>query len=408
MTTHGNGRGNCWPTEDQVLLLRAGLLREDKARAAWLRWRANNDPQTTDRGSVRLLPLVYRNLPAGTLADADATALKSSYQAAWYRNQLRLKSVADALAVLHEQGIRTMLLKGAALVVAHYGDAGVRPMDDVDVLVPWEEARRALAVLTAGGWRSEREDFAVSGLATGHAEHLRDPDGGNLDLHRAALVPASPDGPFWDASLEIEVLGTPTRTLCAADQLLHVAVHGARWNVIPPVRWMADAVAVARSQREGLDWERVVAEATRRRLTLIVAAALERLTEAVAFEVPAEVLERLRAVRKTPLERLTFRAATTPLGGGNAAPLVFDHYRRLSRLDPSLRLSDVLRDSFGARTRREVARHVARKTADVVTVQSARVAAPGRLRSCASCGRRTATLRPAEPVFCWRCAQSVP
>lgn len=399
MAVSGSGSGGCWPTEDQVLLLRAAVLDGDDASDGWSRWRARNDPKDTDRGSVRLLPLVYRNVPSEALDATDLTTLKSSYQAAWYRNQLRLKGVADALRVLHDAGIRTLVLKGVALVVAHYGDAGVRPMDDADVLVPWDEAQRALAALTGAGWA--REPNRAPRLNTAHAEHLGHAVAGNLDLHRSALAQAARDEPFWSASTEIEILGVRTRTLAATDQLLHVAAHGARWGLLPPVHWMADAVTVARVE---LDWDRFVAEARRRRMTLTLTAALEHLVDAVGFEVPTDALARLRSTPKAPLERLVHRLAAEPRGGGTLAPLIFDQYIRLSRLDPTLRLGDFLRDSFRVRTRGGLVRRVVRKAGETAAIQSALIVAPRRVRRCAICGRQFVRLPASSAPLCATCA----
>src|ERR1051325_11544967 len=85
----------CWPDEDQILLLRAALLEEDEAWSAWLRWRAANDLSTADRGSLRLLPLVYRNLLSAGLAEPDKSTLKGTYNAAWLRNQLLFRRAAE-------------------------------------------------------------------------------------------------------------------------------------------------------------------------------------------------------------------------------------------------------------------------------------------------------------------------
>ena len=82
----------------------------------------------------------------------------------------------------------------------------------------------------------------------------------------------------------------PTRALGSADQLLHVLAHGARWGEVPPIRWVADAVAVERSAEGGLDWERFVAEASRRHLTVAAAEALERLAADLDFPVPGWAL----------------------------------------------------------------------------------------------------------------------
>lgn len=65
---------NYWPTEDQSLLLRAGLLSEDDAIEAWHQVEPHLDLQRLGQASQRLPPLVYANLrryapSAGRVAD---------------------------------------------------------------------------------------------------------------------------------------------------------------------------------------------------------------------------------------------------------------------------------------------------------------------------------------------------
>jgi hypothetical protein len=398
--------GGCWPTDDQVLLLRAALLDTADARPAWERWRIRNTLDTADSASARLLPLIYRNLRSAGLDEADLAKLKGAYRAAWVRNQLLFKRAAEALGALRDAGVQTMLLKGIALSVAHYRDDGVRPMEDIDVLVPWHDFERAFEVLTRAGWTSDRESRSAGGLTAGHAQELQHRDGHALDLHRYALVQAAVDEPFWSASVEIELLGVPTRALCAADQLLHVAVHGAHWGAVPPVRWLADAVAVERSAGAGLDWDRLVAEASRRRVTVALAAALERLGGTVGFPLPGWVLERLRDAPKGRLERWAHRAALQPPGGGNWLPVHLDHYVRRSRVERSLRLTEFLQEHYGVRTRRQLAGRLARKTADAALTQGAMRIAPERVVACAACGRTVVRLRPAREVLCEPCTSA--
>ena len=136
------------------------------------------------------------------------------------------------------------------------------------MLVPRRDFERAITVLRRAGWTAGRDSMPAGGLRAVHAQHLQHREGGHsLDLHRYALAQAASDDAFWSAAVEIELLNVPTRILCPADQLLHVAVHGARWNPVPPVRWLADAVAIERSAGAELDWDRLVAEATRRGVT---------------------------------------------------------------------------------------------------------------------------------------------
>ena len=66
------------------------------------------------------------------------------------------------LGELRRRGIEPMLLKGAALTLLHYRDSGLRPMEDVDILVsngpdlrgkakPTAAPIVAAAALSAGG-----------------------------------------------------------------------------------------------------------------------------------------------------------------------------------------------------------------------------------------------------------------
>jgi hypothetical protein len=192
-----------------------------------------------------------------------------------------------------------------------------------------------------------------------------------LDLHWFSLAQSGSDDGFWERSVEIEMHGMKTRALCPADQLLHVAAHGGEWGLIPPVRWMADAAAIDRSG--SLDWEVFVAEAIARRMTVLLAAALEQLVGAVDLPVPTGVFALLDEAPKGRLERRVHRTSTQQNGGGEWWLVELERFRRRARLDPTLRLSDFLKDHFGVATRRELIAPVARKSGSVAWLQARRL-----------------------------------
>src|SRR5215470_16570408 len=97
--------GGCWPTHEQVLLLRAALLEPAEAAAAWAEWRAVASPEDADQGSSRLFPLAHGNLPADVVAPEDRAIIRGAYRAAWYRNMVLCRRAADVLAALHRAGI---------------------------------------------------------------------------------------------------------------------------------------------------------------------------------------------------------------------------------------------------------------------------------------------------------------
>jgi hypothetical protein len=327
-----------WPTPHERLLLEAALLDGDAARAAWQRWRSLADLDALDAGAQRLLPLLYRRLVALGVDDPELGRLKGVYRRSWYENQRLFHRAGAALTVLHGAGIETLVLKGAALSVGHYRDLGARPMEDADVLVPVERAAEAIAVLRDAGWTPEspRPERLIG---VRHAEPLSDPDGVSIDLHWHALSQPGGDDALWAASVPARVGGADTRALGAADQLLHVCLHGAAWEAparsfaqaVSHVRWVADATTVIRSEAV-LDWDRLLAAARARRLTATLASMLSYLREGFAPQVPEELVAALAATPTSRFERFAQTAAMRRPSPLRTLVIEADRYRRLRDL----------------------------------------------------------------------------
>jgi len=79
--------GDCWPTREQELLLRAALLQGNDAINAWHEWKSSVDIEQLDQGSYRLLPLLYRSLHIDGVEDPLMNKLKGVYRMTWYKNQ---------------------------------------------------------------------------------------------------------------------------------------------------------------------------------------------------------------------------------------------------------------------------------------------------------------------------------
>jgi Uncharacterised nucleotidyltransferase len=320
------------PDPEQLLVLHAALDEPAEGRQAWRRWRAAVEFDDVDHGSTRLLPLVYRNLGPDSFDAEVAGRLKGLYRRSWSHNQLLFRRGAEAIEALAASGIETIALKGASLAVLSYDDVGVRPMDDVDLLVPFARARDAIDALQAAGWSPERDD-PLAWTKVHHSLGFAGPDGGHVDLHWFALWQPASDDELWRGSEPLDLAGADTRTPCAADQLLLACVHGTPWSPLPPFRWIADAATVVRSGDGNLDWDRFASEAERRRLTVACTAALTYLREEFGVAVPAVTLERLRSAPVSRHERAAFKAACRPDSPLRTLRMAWDRYRRLRDLD---------------------------------------------------------------------------
>jgi hypothetical protein len=92
---------------------------------------------------------------AGVAAQAEAHGLAPLlyvYLRHRHANQVRTRVLHDVLAAYQAAGIPALVLKGAALFHLVYPEPGLRPMSDLDILVPESEAWRAQRTLAELGF----------------------------------------------------------------------------------------------------------------------------------------------------------------------------------------------------------------------------------------------------------------
>lgn len=291
------------------------MLQGRAATDAWAQWQAQTDLDQLDYGSVRLLPLLYHNLRAHEIEHPWMGKCKGLYRRTWYQNQMLLHHAAALLPHLHAAGIETLLLKGAALVLLHYRNLGLRPMDDLDLLVPTHQATAAEDLLRKLGWTSNLPPphLAADFASFWHAAHFKDRAGRAIDLHWHVLhrvFETGSDDEFWAGRVPVRIGDVVTTALNPTDQLLHACQHGAEYNDVPPLRWIADAVFILRTSPE-LDWNRFLAQAQRHHLVLPLRETLRYLRETLAPAIPLTVLQELQSQPTSKTEQRTFQSLTS-------------------------------------------------------------------------------------------------
>jgi hypothetical protein len=300
-------RGRLWPDRRQDLLLRAGLLAGPAAADAWARLGPGLDLDRLDRGSERLLPLVWWNLRRQGIEDPRLARLEDRYRTTRARNEGQIRELVQLLDAFRTAGIPTLVLKGAALLGSAYDDLGLRPMSDIDLLVPLERVGSASRTLEALGWRAEAPATPAMTRMV-HALQFTQPSRVPVDLHwhifEECCRPGDDDD-AWAASVPLAFEGQPSRILAPEDQLIHACLHGEKWVVVPGIRWIADAIVVIR--KGGVRWDRLVEQAARRRFVLRLRAQLDYLRSAFEAPVPPEAMAMLAAAPVSRLERFEQR-----------------------------------------------------------------------------------------------------
>jgi hypothetical protein len=319
----------------QELLLRAALLDSREAVEAWQTLEPELDRAQLGKAARRLLPLVGDNLRRQGLGDVVTQRLEPFRVQAALANQRLFEAGRRILRTLGEAGMDTLVLKGGALASTLYPHRSLRPMGDVDILVPTARAPAALDLLAGAGWRPTAR-ITPAFIQEQHGVDLLGEDRSTkCDLHwRVYWEFRDPDADqgLWAASVPLDFEGVRTRMLGPADQLLHICVHGSRRVRWPGLLWIPDAVLVLRAG--GIDWSRLIAEAARRRFVLRTATMLEYLAGKLAAPVPGHVLARLQVTPVSRLERLEYWVANRPPGLLGALPTYWCNYRRLREAGP--------------------------------------------------------------------------
>jgi len=325
--------GSWRPTATQELLLDATVGEAAGARAAFLRWRETQDLAQIDDGSSRLLPLL---VPRAHLFPADDPAwpvIRGCYRRAYFHGQLLRARAMDALALFADSGIATLALKGGALLRYYDGNPALRPMNDFDMLVPRDRAGDAIRILLDHGWRSALPHPELLPEAY-HSAGFSWRDGLDFDLHWH-LVPSNDDSTaladVWKATVPAGGDGAALLALGAEDLFVVVCAHAAQWSPIASVRWVADALAILRTEGDAFDWTRVGTQAARWHVVPHLTDTLGYLRDRWRVDVPAPLFARLANGEVSAVERRAYAVLGRIPGAADYLARPWHRYRLRSR-----------------------------------------------------------------------------
>ena len=171
---------------------------------------------------------------------------------------------AEVVGELRRQGLRAILLKGAAVARWLYGEGDLRTYRDTDLLIDPATLERVQAALGALGYEPFLPQSEMPGWDVPALLWVRVADRAAVDLHTSIKGISAPPPQVWAtlardtttltvAGCEVEVLPPAARALHVA---LHAAQHGNRLasaqedlrravTLVPRQTWLA-AVALAR------------------------------------------------------------------------------------------------------------------------------------------------------------------
>lgn len=313
------------PGDAETWLLRTCLWSGGDGRGAWREFQAREQDLPAlfrmDTGGLkRLGPLL-----AAALSRNDAEAppeLLTVLRTAWVREELRAEAyqgiLGEVVGALNAAAVPFLVLKGAALGPALYGEPALRHAHDIDLLVPPEEAERAAVAAAAADFHPMPPPHPDTATAD-WALLLQHPSGLPLQLLRR-LFRVSHYRSDWDSLWERSEPSAAlagAATLSPADHLLHACGHAAYCPGRSSLLWACDAYLLI-ARQPGLDWDIFLAATRQARIELPLSTLLSYLAHELRAPVPEPVLDALRAapISSSLTRDLALYGARQRRGGG--------------------------------------------------------------------------------------------
>ncbi len=301
---------NIFPSEEQVLLIKA--IFDESNRTSYIqKWLKRNKDSNGNITSQILLHLRRE------LKDQNAASLyqqtRDFAMSVLGKNHLIFHYADNLIGLLKSENIDIILLKGAAMTEHYYHDLSVRPMVDLDIMVPYEQLSKVETVFRKHGWKPDKL-LARGEYHYKHSLSWRNRFSFSVDLHwflfEEACFHNEFNNIFWQHVMPVKFRGHDVFILDPTNQIFHLIVHGYGRDKQPDVRWLIDILAVIHHQREQIDWHRLIEIADRIRMSLILRTVLLFVHNNQLAEIPDNVLATLQSKKIPHLERWEFRDKT--------------------------------------------------------------------------------------------------
>ena len=270
-----------------------------------------------------LLPILYdrlqlfgeRLVPRSVLAE-----LRAVYYTSLFRNERLRDELSIVIAHLEERGLRSIVLKGAALSGTVYRSPAFRPMCDLDILVRPDDVAGVGEALDEIGFR-------LSGSVPPQAVSFHQRFGGgvawvrehgrgqtHLDVHHHLvgvdwLRPAIAIDyeALWAAARPLQVGETRALQLSIEDLLIHLCLHPAiQHGYAWPLIGLVDIDKTLSRAGDGFPWEGLIRRASRFKARSAVWLGLSCAHNLLGAPVPPDVLGHIDpgTLRKAVMTRL--------------------------------------------------------------------------------------------------------
>lgn len=196
-------------------------------------------------GKHNLVPFLERALPHAAVPEKIAALITKENRRRKMRAAVMIQDFKSVYRSLVEAGIRVMPIKGIALAHTIYPIVSLRYFDDIDLLVPAQDAPQAEATLKRIGYiihpRAPKPDWHHLPPYIHHQRSTM------IEIHTDLIRRARPGWDIegiWQRARQTDMDGIETWLMSSEDALLYTALH-ARHNLYGRLSYFLDGILLA-------------------------------------------------------------------------------------------------------------------------------------------------------------------
>ena len=235
----------------------------------------------------QVTPLLYKNLASVQAVPQEIIQrMKTQYILTLQRNAAHLAETLSILDILKRSGVCAIPLKGSFAAEILLGDMGLYPTSDIDILVPWDDLKKARASLIAAGYELSESISEQDQLSSSYHLYFHR-DTTTLELHWN-LVRRYFDAPpsyWWEDAQEMDFRGMTFFCLSCEKYLLYLIFRFYCKAFMP----LHHAVLMLPLLRNGIDWDRFMRFARQLRMRRLVLITLNLMHDAFRLDIPEEI-----------------------------------------------------------------------------------------------------------------------
>lgn len=251
-------------------------------------------------------PLLYNNLKRiqkrRSIPQRVMDELRTAYNATLARNMYIYAELNSILGAFHEKKVEVILLKGAALAKTVYGDIGLRPMGDIDILVKKDDLPHAEKIITGLGYLfysngPEAEWFRENYY---HLSYIHPEKNIPVEIHWHIITKSHPVRTrnidtdiierWWERANTVEISGNKVLILCPDDLIFHLCLHFLKHRFESQYRGfisknaliqLCDISQTLKHYRGDINWIRLKSEAEKYRIESVIYNTLSIVSEII-------------------------------------------------------------------------------------------------------------------------------